>query len=200
MNKQDFFDTHAENWENMHYPPEVRKQLWLLVQDFNLAKGDRVLDVGTGTGILIPYLRRLIGTEGQICAFDLSFQMIKQAFQKPRIPGDVVLRADVHHIPFKSDTFDKVICFAAFPHFSDYLVALCEMSRVLKKGGFIIIAHLLSREELARHHSSHPSVAGDVLPDNQKMCFLFKKAGLKLEEITNIPGRYLAKGIKRHAS
>ncbi len=197
MNKQDFFDTHAENWEKVHYPSQVRKKLWLLMQEFNITEGERILDVGTGTGILIPYLRKLIGDEGQICAFDLSFQMIRQAYSKIKRSDDMVLRADVHHIPFLSDVFDKVICFAAFPHFSDHLAALCEMGRVLRNGGSIIIAHLLSREELARHHGSHPSVAGDVLPDNQKMHTLFQKAGLKLLGITDIPGRYLAKGIKK---
>jgi ubiquinone/menaquinone biosynthesis C-methylase UbiE len=143
MSQNTFFDTRARDWEENCYPAPVRKRLQDLIGEFGVLPGTRVLDIGTGPGVLIPYLRRLIGKEGRICAFDLSLEMVRQAVTKPLSRRDMVLQADVHHMPFRSEVFDQVICFAAFPHFSDPARALREMSRVVLPGGSVVIAHLL---------------------------------------------------------
>jgi len=174
----------------------VRKRLEALVKEFGVRLGERVLDVGTGTGVLIPYLCGEVGASGQILAVDLSFQMLRQANRKPRRATDIIVQADVHFLPFANEMVDRVICFAAFPHFTDKAKALREMSRVLRYDGVLIIAHLLSREELAKHHSAHPDVARDTLPDSRRMRSLFMNAGLFPLEIVNKPGKYLAKGKK----
>jgi hypothetical protein len=70
------------------------------------------------------------------------------------------------------------------------------MARVMKTGGTLIVAHLLSRRELASHHAAQNPVARDVLPDNARMKSLFSDAKLSLLEVVDRPGRYLAKGIK----
>jgi len=191
-----FFDSRARDWEKNCYPAPVRKRLQELIHDFGVLPGMHVLDIGTGPGVLIPYLRRMVGKEGGICAFDLSFEMVSRAIRKPLSEQDLVLQADVHHMPFLDERFDQVICFAAFPHFSDPARALREMSRVVLSGGNVIIAHLLSRRELSEHHATHSAVARDVLPDDSRMKSLFGEAGLSLIDIVDIPGRYLAKGTK----
>lgn len=192
-----FFDARADNWEETCYPPPVRARLRELIHEFGIRPEERVLDVGTGPGVLVPYLRERVGPSGRICAFDLSLEMIRQAGQKPAAPRDIILQADVHHIPFSHETFDRVICFAAFPHFQDPGHALQEMSRVLNPGGHLIIAHLMSRKELAAHHGSHASVARDVLPEASEMKGLFAQAGLSSPDMVDIPGRYMARGVKK---
>ena len=74
--------------------------------------------MGTGPGILLPHLRSGVGKSGQTCAFDLSFEMLRSAAAKPLGPEDILVRADTHFIPFREGHFDRVICFAAFPHFA----------------------------------------------------------------------------------
>ncbi|MEE4357524.1 MAG: class I SAM-dependent methyltransferase [Desulfococcaceae bacterium] len=192
----DFFDSRAENWETNCYPPAVRDRLESLIPEFGVCSGEHVLDIGTGPGTLLPYLQRTVGNSGHICAFDISANMVKEARKKIRIPAAAVLRADVHHIPCRKDSFDRVICFAAFPHFENPAPALREMTRVAKPGAKIIIAHLMSREELAKHHGGHCAVADDILPDHSRMEKLFLEAGLSSPVITDIPGRYLAGGVK----
>ena len=192
----DFFDSRAGVWEETCYPEPVRERLRELIREFKTAPGERILDVGTGPGILIPFLRKLAGESGRICAMDLSLEMVRQARKKSPAVTDVPIRADVHRIPFGSGMFDRVICFAAFPHFDDPQTAVLEMSRVLKFGGTLVVAHLMSRRELARHHATHASVAGDVLPDDERMRSYFTDAGLSAPEIVDIPGRYLAAGVK----
>jgi len=194
--KNRFFDTKAGNWEATCYPAPVRARLRDLIREFGVSPCERLLDVGTGTGVLLPYLSQEVGLSGQVCAFDLSLEMIRQAHGKPHTSLNMIFQADVHHLPFIDRVFDRVICFAAFPHFSDPAQALHEMGRVLKTGGVLIVAHLMSREELASHHGSHNTVAHDVLPLDPEMKALFTKAGLSPPNIVDIPGRYIARGVK----
>ncbi len=194
--KTHFFDTRAENWEETCYPAPVRERLLDLIREFDIGSGERILDVGTGPGILLPYLRQGVGPSGQVCAFDLSIDMVRQANAKPHTSQDLIFRADVHSIPFTNGVFDRVICFAAFPHFDDPRQALQEMARVVKAGGALIVAHLMSRKELAAHHGSHATVARDVLPPDPEMKALFVKAGVSEPDIVDIPGRYVAKSVK----
>ncbi len=192
----EFFDSRAENWEADCYPPVVRDRLETLIPEFGVCPGEHVLDIGTGPGTLLPYLQKIVGNSGHICAFDISAKMVKEARKKIRFSAAAVLRADAHHIPCRDDSFDRVICFAAFPHFENPVPALREMARVAKPGAKIIIAHLMSREELAKHHGGHSAVADDVLPDESGMKKLFLAAGLSSPAIRDIPGRYLAGGVK----
>jgi len=192
--KTRFFDTRAENWEETCYPVPVRARLRDLIREFGVRPGERVLDVGTGPGVLLPYLRQLAGSSGQVYAFDLSLEMIRRAYRKPRASLDIIVQADVHCIPFHNHVFDRVICFAAFPHFVDPGQAVREMGRVLTTGGALIIAHLMSRKELSMHHASHASVARDVLPADPEMKMIFVEAELSQPEIVDIPGRYVARG------
>lgn len=192
----DFFEHRAKSWEAHNYPPDVRRRLEELIPAFGIRECEQVLDIGTGPGILIPYLQERVGEGGRICALDLSFEMVRTARMKVCRTTDLVLCADVHHLPLKPDSQDRVICFAAFPHFADPRSALMEMSRVLTPGGVLVIAHLMSRRELAAHHGTHSAVARDVLPDPGKMRALFADSGLTTCDIVDVPGRYLAIGLK----
>jgi ubiquinone/menaquinone biosynthesis C-methylase UbiE len=191
-----FFDSRADGWEEKCYPPDVRGRLRELVQEFKITPGTCVLDVGTGPGVLNPYLRELTGDDGTIVAFDLSGNMIRQARKKTLTPLDLFFQGDAQAMALGHARFDHVICFAAFPHFPDPLAALRELCRVARPGGEVVIAHLLSREELARHHGNHDAVADDVLPDAQGMRKLFALAGLREPLIIDCPGRYMARAEK----
>jgi len=194
--QREFFDDRAHEWERNCYPEEARLRLEELIPFFGLSSAARVLDLGTGPGVLIPYLGRSVGPRGGICAVDLSLRMVRQARLKPLRPLDLVLQADAHYLPFGDAVFDNVVCFAAFPHFDHPELALHEMARVARPGGRVVVAHLLSRAELARHHGGHEAVADDILPDNVRMRGYFLQAGLGDPVIEDRPGRYLCAGGK----
>ena len=187
-----FFDERAATWEERCYPPEARARLAQLVPLFGVQTGDAVLDLGTGTGILTHALRTLVGAEGILVSMDVSFAMVRRAADKTAADRGVAVQATAMGIPLRTASMDAIICFAAFPHFSDKPLALREMYRVLKARGRLCIAHLLSREELSRHHGGHPAVACDKLPDDAAMRALFLEAGFPAPAVTDIPGRYLA--------
>lgn len=191
-----FFDERAKDWEVNCYPDTVRARLWPVVEGFGLPLGGHVLDMGTGPGTLIPYLRRAIGQQGRITAFDASPGMVEVARLKCQDGRTEVLCASAMDMPFEDDCFDAVICFAAFPHFTDKALALREMARVTKTGGRIIIAHLLGRKQLEAHHGTHPAVEDDHLPSDVVIAELFLQAGLPIPMILDLENYYEARTSK----
>ena len=195
--KKEFFDQLAETWEDQSFPPQTRKRVAELASTFGIRKGARVLDVATGTGILHPYLLRAVGESGSVIAFDYSYKMLLQIKKKPFGPNLFCFQASAMAIPLPAGLCDTVVCFAAFPHFADQLKALQEMARVAKKGAAVIIAHLMSRDELLKHHGDHSPVAGDTVPEAANMKRMCRSAGLTDPQITDKPGLYLARALKR---
>ncbi|MDP2755435.1 MAG: class I SAM-dependent methyltransferase [Nitrospirota bacterium] len=195
--KREFFNQMAKVWDEKFYTPELKEHLEHLVSLFNITKGSRVLDVGSGTGGIIPYLLKAIGSDGSIRAIDFAKEMVKRAKEKfknePRVTFQV---ASVEAIPFESEFFDHVICFGAFPHFDDKKKSLNEIWRVLKPGGSLIIAHALSSTEIKYHHKSASPVMYDILPEEEQMRSLLESAGFRVERLIDRPKCYLCEGVK----
>jgi ubiquinone/menaquinone biosynthesis C-methylase UbiE len=195
--KREFFDQLADTWEDQSFTPQTRKKVAKLVETFGIQRGAWVLDVATGTGILNPYLLRAVGESGRVIAFDFSYKMLQQAKKKPFGAHIDCFQASAMEIALPAGLCDTIVCFAAFPHFTDQLKALEEMARVAKKGASLFIVHLMSRRELLKHHGNHNPVAGDTVPqaaDMKRMCHM---AGLTDSQITDKPGLYLARALKR---
>lgn len=193
---QAFFDQLADSWEDQSFPPETREKVAELAGIFAIQKGATVLDVATGTGILHPYLLRAVGETGCVLAFDFSYKMLQKANKKLRGANLYCFQASAMDIPLSAGLCHAIICFAAFPHFADQLKALQEMARVAKKGAPVIIAHLMSRDELLQHHGNHSPVAGDTVPEPADMGRMFQAAGLTDPQITDKPGFYSARALK----
>jgi ubiquinone/menaquinone biosynthesis C-methylase UbiE len=186
--QRQFFDARARHWETRCYPPETRARLEDFLPTWQIAAGTMILDIGTGPGVLLPYLAAY---GAQVVAVDISMAMLQQAAHKAIASG--LVQADAQFLPFANASFHQVICFAAFPHFPDKAQAVRECARVLRPGGTLVIAHLLSRQELAQHHSRHSAVAADTLPEAGAMEAMLAAAGLRLIELVDHPGRYLAR-------
>ncbi len=185
------------SWDERHHSAEERARLSELVASFGLAAGNAVLDVGTGTGILLPFLREAIGHEGRLVAMDFSLKMLRQAAERRNGADAMLLNATVESIPFCSEHFDCVSCFAAFPHFPNKEKALREMVRVLRPAGRLAIAHLKSAEEINRMHGQiGGAVACDRLPHPEALRLLMEESGLIDISIVNEPGRFTAQGRK----
>jgi ubiquinone/menaquinone biosynthesis C-methylase UbiE len=193
---RDYFDRLAGGWGKGADADDLCRRLTSLVVRFDIPLGGWVLDVGTGTGILHPYLLSAVGESGRVLAFDFSRCMLAQVLKKSRPENLACFQANVTAIPLPEGTCDRVVCFAAFPHFEHKQAALQEMARVTKQGGRIVIAHLMNRRQIARHHNANPEVAGHYLPPPGKMEQMFAAAGLNLATIADEPGLYLAEAEK----
>lgn len=197
ITRKDFFNQLAPDWDRRFYTPELKEHLKSLVSDFQLKKGARVLDVGSGTGGIIPYLLHNIGQEGSLWAIDFSEEMVnigKEKFrQEPRVDFQM---ASVEDLPFPDQFFDHVVCFGALPHFEDKGQAIGEMGRVLKNGGTLIIAHALSSQEIKNHHRGSSPVSRDCLPEEAEMQSLFSDNVFRMTRLIDRQKYYLCEGAK----
>lgn len=94
-----------------------------------------VLDVGCGPGL---YLRNLAEARraGLILGVDLSDGMLRE------VQGGFasLCVADAQYLPFRSEAFDTALCMHVLYHVADISVAVAELRRVVKHGGFVLVA------------------------------------------------------------
>jgi len=193
MNNKEYFDNAADTWDDKFLTPQLFSFLDKLAPQFRIAAGQDVLDVGTGTGLLVPYLTRLVGPAGFVTAIDLSEKMVQKCQAKySNIKNLSIKIADIEETVFQPATFDTVICFGVFPHIEHKENALHNISQMLKPRGNLIVAHALSSKELKEHHgkvSMH--VAHSLLPGKIEMKNLLKRTGFENVYIKDEPGCYL---------
>ena len=158
-----------------------------------------MLDVGCGTGILLPLLRESVNGDGRIVALDLSGEMLKRALSKGTALSQskgqpaIYVQRDAERLPLPEGVFDWVLCNAVFPHFPDQLRTLAELRRVLRTGGRLVICHAFNRKEINEfHHSTGGVVAHDTIPNEGEMLRLLQEAGLEEAQVWDEPDRYLA--------
>lgn len=199
MNRKEFFDQLAPAWDAQE-PSDLAPRLERVVALAELREGHWVLDVGTGTGVLLPYLLRWVGERGVVVALDISREMLCQAVQK-RFPLNVhLVLGDMHGAGLRGEAFDRVICNAVFPHFEDKERALGEVWRVLRPGGMLVISHPIGREAVNRLHAQHHPVAEDRVPPVEKMRELLTRLGWTQVEVIDEPDFYLARASKPSAA
>jgi demethylmenaquinone methyltransferase/2-methoxy-6-polyprenyl-1,4-benzoquinol methylase len=164
QNHRDYFNAMAEKWDDVchHDPVKISRMLAML----DIQKGSSCLDVGTGTGIMIPYLMQRAGENGKITAIDMADQMLNVAQSKYASSNVEFICGDVLEGNLPSGSFDAVVCYSVFPHFSDKQAAINILSGYLKKGGRLLIGHTQSRDMINHmHQNAAGPVNGDTLPD-----------------------------------
>ena len=104
-----------------------------------LPDGTRVLEVAPGPGYLAIEMARL-GTF-HVTGLDISHTFVEIASDNARRAGVAVefRQGDAARMPFESESFDLVVCHAAFKNFTLPRRALAEMYRVLRAGGTAVI-------------------------------------------------------------
>lgn len=100
--------------------------------------GDRVLDVGCGTGAVAREAARRVGADGRVVGLDLNPRMLEVA---RRLAPDIDWReGDAGHLPFEEASFDAVVSQFMLMFTPDPAAALREMWRVLAPRGRLAVA------------------------------------------------------------
>ncbi|HEX6262893.1 MAG TPA: class I SAM-dependent methyltransferase [Actinomycetota bacterium] len=157
-----------------------------LARRLPLGAARRVLDLGAGTGALLPELRGL-APRADVVAADVTEAMLREA--DPSIPRVV---ADAQRLPFAAGTFDVVVMAFMLFHLPDPVAGLREARRVLGPGGSVGVAtwtdHDLCpplaawEEELDAHGAAPtPSLSAHERTDApEKVRGLVEAAGLEM--------------------
>jgi len=186
-----YFNEKAAIWDEDIAEKDTTK-LERMAERLNIEPGSMVLDVGTGTGVFLPFVLDRIGTGGRIVALDFAEQMLRKA-QAKGIHGNVdYLQADITNIPLRNNIFDIVVCYSSFPHFQDKLKVLNDIARVMKSGGRLLICHTSSRVAINEIHAQIPVVEKDIIPDSNEMQQLLSAAGFTEIKIEDDSASYLA--------
>ena len=126
-------------------------KMWVKQVNETVPAGSRVLEVAPGPGFLSIELAK----QGryQVTGLDISKTFVEIARTNARQAG---VQVDFRHgnasdMPFAGETFDFIICTAAFKNFTQPVRAIDEMYRVLRPGGKALIVDL-------RHDASHAAV------------------------------------------
>ncbi len=195
--RRPYFNDLAAEWDHLPGQPKAGERIRNFVRRSSASGVSRILDVGCGTGILMPYLQDFFPDISCCVELDLAEQMLQINAEK--YPGDGIshICADAENLPFVNSCFDLILCFGVFPHFENKTSALNQMFDALRSGGTWCLGHLMGSRELNAFHSklSGP-VSGDSLPPVKELAETLHKMGVRdisTEENSNL---YFIRAVK----
>lgn len=173
MKQQDvisFFDRLAPQWDaDMIRHDDI---INAILDNARVTAGKDILDVATGTGVLIPdYLARNVAS---VTAVDISPEMVKICRSKFPQEQVTVLCGDVETLPLEKK-FDCIMVYNAFPHFPEPARLIERLASLLKEGGTLTIAHGMSRAQIDNHHSGAASRVSVGLMDENALAAMFRR-------------------------
>jgi len=172
-------------------PKGVPERLAQIVAAPCIRNGDTVLDVGTGTGILIPLIQTY--RPGRVIACDLSTAMLEQL--ESNYTGVETIQADVRDLNLGDAIIDVVFINACYPNIADKVGAFTNIARILKPTGRIVISHPLGKAfvETLKRGASYPL---DDFPSESDATHLFSPYGFKVKAYVDEPKLYILTLLK----
>lgn len=179
MDDRKFFDKLAPTWDEnevLSTPQRVNHILDLI----DVRPGMSVLDLGTGTGVLLPYIAERIGETGKITAVDYSMGMLEIAEKKF---SGLTPRPQFMNLDFENENLDgeyhRIILYCVYPHLHTPADTLKWLGKVnLKEDGEIIIAFPCSPDFINNIHKEKHSES-DSLPSATILAERLREQGLK---------------------
>ncbi len=131
----------GDNLTRYYHLPFVRyfflRRLTLALDFLNGRHFDSMLEIGFGSGVLLPELsrrsNRLFGIDIHESILKVGEMLVNENIKTPLIRGDVL------HLPYKDNSFDCVISIATLEHIKDLPKAVFEIKRILKKEGIAVL-------------------------------------------------------------
>jgi ubiquinone/menaquinone biosynthesis C-methylase UbiE len=182
--------------EAIYVTSDVVAQRQAVVNMLELRPGERVLDVGSGPGLLAHDMASAVGKTGAICGIDLSDSMVALAQRRcASLPWVDFRLGDATTLPYADGEFDAAVVTQVYNYISDLPTALQELYRVLRPGGRALILdtdwdtliwNTTDPERMRRvlaawtEHSAHPYLPRTLAPQ-------LRKAGFQITHQTVFP-------------
>lgn len=141
----------------------MHRDLAVAVAEFvDVAPGAAVLDVATGTGLVLRALTAQGGVRPlRTAGVDVSPGMVEVA--RRHLPDATLVVADARRLPFPDASFDLVTCVTGLHLIPDTPVVLAQWARVLRLGGVAVTA-TFAAFDASRHHREHTGPAPAPYP------------------------------------
>src|SRR5215471_9596116 len=145
--RNSYFHSVSSYWEKLYQDEDLtariyqeRKETALRwIEDLALPPGSRVLDLGCGAGYTAVALAergyQVVGVDGEQAMLDMTSRRAEAA----GVTLSTTL-GDAHELKFDQSSFDLVVALGLIPWLHSPNKALCEMNRVLKPGGFLVVS------------------------------------------------------------
>ena len=107
--------------------------------------GERVLEIGPGTGYYSLPVAEWISPGGQLDIFDLQQEMLDHTMRRAAergLSGITPTQGDARRLPYSDDTFDAAFLTLVLGEIPDQDAAVRELARVLKPGGRLVVGEL----------------------------------------------------------
>ena len=144
MSGESVFDNDAfRKLEAAYLTPDVVAQRRETLRTLSLQPGERILDIGSGPGLLVAEMAETVGPSGRVTGLEISDSML--ALGRRRCTGPSIrervafVKADAVALPFPDGTFDVAVSTQVYEYVADLKAALAELHRVLRPGGRVLI-------------------------------------------------------------
>lgn len=194
MNDKDFFNSMADKWDSICCHPAEKVNY--IMNKIGLKSGDKVLDIGSGTGITIPFLEERIGESGKIIALDIAEKMIEIS-KKKNCYSNIDFAVKDFYEYFSEELIDCILAYSCYPHFKDKTSFFKKGFSLLKDGGKIVVAHIESRATINnRHIDVKDRLTSDTLPEVDITAEFMKEYGFKVSYLEDNLEYYICIGQK----
>ncbi|MFC8517248.1 methyltransferase domain-containing protein [Streptomyces sp. NPDC057257] len=187
-----FFTRRAATWEERFADDGPRYAE--AVERMGLRPGQRVLDLGCGTGRALPALRAQVGAEGVVAGVDLTPAMLTAALREGRAGDGQLLLADACRLPLPTGAVHGIFSAGLINHVPDPATALREWARVTAPDGVLLLYHPSGRAERAARHGRPLDPADPLAEENLRPAL--DAAGWDLARYEDAPHHFLARAIR----